>query len=232
MKIAVMQPYFFPHLAYFQLINAVNKFIVYDDVNYINRGWINRNNILLDGKPFLITLPVSEASQNKKIYEITIATDRKAIDKLLRTLSINYKKAPYFEPVYELIIPLFRNNGLSIAEFNLLQLEAICKYLNITTQIQGSSKHYGNTHLTGAERIVDICTRESANGYVNPIGGVELYDRKLFKGKGVELLFLKPLSTEYTQYNHPFVAGLSIIDVMMFNSVDTIAPMLKLFQLI
>jgi hypothetical protein len=232
MKIAVMQPYFFPYIGYFQLIDAVDKFIIYDDVNYINRGWINRNNLLVGGKSFLFTLPLREASQNKKIHEIAITQDRKVIDKLLKTVAANYKKASYFEPVYELVGQIFNNSATSIAGFNLVQLKSICRYIGIDTQIEESSTFYNNAHLKGEERIVDICARESASVYINPIGGVELYNRNLFEEKGVELCFLKTTMIEYAQFTNPFVPWLSIIDVLMFNNIDQIRKMLKQFQLI
>src|SRR5258708_10595741 len=232
MKIAVMQPYFFPYMGYFQLIYAVDKFIIYDDVNYINRGWINRNNVLVNGKPFLVTLPLKEASQNKKIREIAVTDDRKAIDKLLKTIATNYKRAPYFEPVYELVHQIFDHSTKSVAEFNLRQLKSVCRYIEINTKIEDSSVFYNNAHLKGEDRIVDICVCESARVYINPIGGVELYHRNLFEEKDIKLFFLKTTMTEYSQFDNPFIPGLSIIDVLMFNSVDQIKMMLKQFQLI
>lgn len=232
MKIAIMQPYFFPYLGYFQLVAAVDKFIVFDDVNYINRGYINRNNILVGGKSVLITLPLQEASQNKKIYEINITADKKVVDKLLKTLVMNYKKAPYFEPVYALIQQIFSNSLCSIAEFNFIQLTSIGRYLEIDTQISPSSRRYDNHQLKGEERIIDICNQEKADVYINPIGGVELYDRKQFESNGIQLFFIKSLMIEYPQFNHPFVPWLSIIDVLMFNSVEQTRQILKQYQLV
>ena len=232
MKIAVMQPYFFPYVGYFQLIAAVDKFVVFDDVNYINRGWINRNNILVGGKSVLVTLPLKEVSQNKKIYEIDTTSDAKLIDKLVKTVMMNYKKAPFFEPVFTLIQQIFSNKSGSIAELNTIQLKSICAYLNIGSHLVTSSRFYNNDHLKGQDRIMDICNQENADIYINPIGGTELYKRENFEQKGIQLFFIKSQMIEYRQFNHPFVPWLSIIDVLMFNSVEQTREILKQYQLV
>ena len=103
MKIAIMQPYFFPYLGYWQLMNIVDKFVIYDDVNYIKRGWINRNRILVEGKPFYIHVPVMKASQNKIINEMEVFVDSSLRKKELKTIELAYKKAPFFDSVYPLI---------------------------------------------------------------------------------------------------------------------------------
>lgn len=232
MKIGVMQPYFFPYIGYFQLIAAVDRFVVFDDVNYINRGWINRNNILVGGKSVLMTLPLKEASQNKKIHEIDITSDVKLIDKLLKTIMMNYKKAPFFEPAFALIQQIFSGTSSSIAEFNTIQLNSICRYLKIDTHVVTSSRIYNNTHLKGQERIIDICAQEAANVYINPIGGVDLYERNRFEENGIQLFFIKSQMIEYVQFDNLFIPWLSIIDLLMFNSVDQIRQILKQYQLV
>lgn len=232
MKIAVMQPYFFPYIGYFQLIDSVDKFVIFDDVNYINRGWINRNNILVGGKSALMTLPLRDASQNKKIYEIDTTSDMKLIDKLLKTIMMNYKKAPFFEPAFALIQQIFSGTPSSIAQFNTIQLKSICSYLKIDTKVVTSSRIYNNSHLKGQERIIDICAQEAADVYINPIGGVDLYERSRFEENGIQLFFIKSQMIDYLQFDHLFVPWLSIIDVLMFNSVDQIRQILKQYQLV
>jgi hypothetical protein len=232
MKIAIMQPYFFPYIGYFQLIASVDKFILLDDANYIKKGWINRNYILDRGKSIMITLPLSKASQNKKIHEIEITADRKVVEKLLKSISMNYRKAPYFEAVFLIIQQIFATTQSSIAEFNLIQLRSICSYLEIPAQIISSSRLYNNTHLKGEIRIIDICIQELADVYINPIGGIDLYHRDMFEKNGIQLSFIKPLSTEYNQFQHQFVPWLSIIDVLMFNSIEQSKEILKQYQLV
>jgi len=232
MTIAIMQPYFFPYIGYFQLIAAVDKFVIYDDVNYINRGWINRNNVLVDGKSALVTLPLKGASQNKKIYEIDVNNEGKEINKLLKTISIAYKKAPFFNPVFDLIEHIFAEPSKNIAAFNIRQLKLICNYCGITTHFIDSSRIYSNSNLKGPDRILDICIQESATRYINPIGGTELYDKNSFNKNGIDLLFIKSLLTEYKQLNHLFVPWLSIIDVLMFNSKEQTLDLLRNYELV
>ena len=162
MRIAIMQPYFFPYIGYFQLISAVDIFVVYDDVNYINKGWINRNHILVNGQAKLITIPLIQASQNKHISEIELFGDLKWKDKLLKTIEFNYKKASYFKDVYLLIesIILFEEPNLSRYIHN--SLIQICQYLDINTVIVPTSAKYQNGHLKAADKIMDICLQEKA----------------------------------------------------------------------
>ena len=216
MRIAIMQPYFFPYIGYFQLIAAVDKFVVYDDVNYINRGWINRNNILINGASSLIQIPLSGASQNKMIYEVEIVNEAKWKVKLLRTIELNYKKAPFFLAIYDLIQTEINKGHTNIAGLNVESTKAVCKHLGINTQIIPSSSHYQNKHLRGQDRILDICKTENADHYMNPIGGLELYDRELFNENKIKLNFIQSSAISYPQFNNLFIPYLSIIDVLMF----------------
>jgi hypothetical protein len=222
MRIAVMQPYFFPYIGYFQLINAVDKFIIYNDVNYINKGWINRNNFLINNAPYCLTVPLSKASQNKLIYEVEILDDFKWKNKLKRTIELSYIKAPFFKEVYALLDNLLKQNYSSISEFNVAGIIEVCKYLSINTIIKENSQHYQNSGLSGQHRILDICTKESATHYINPIGGVNLYDKNYFIENKVSISFLQTTSVNYKQFNNEFVPSLSIIDILMFCSKNQI----------
>jgi hypothetical protein len=233
MKLAIMQPYFFPYIGYFQLINAVDKFVLYDDVNFINKGWINRNRILVNGKPQLFTMPLENASQNKLIKDINLVADNKWKFNLMKTIQFNYKKAPFYKEVCSLVENIVWNNepNLSVYIFNSLQI--ICNYLNIFTAISPTSFHYNMAHLKASDKILNICLQEKSTHYFNPIGGIELYDKKIFRNNGIELFFLQPSFTEYFQFNNNFIPWLSIIDVMMFNSNEEIKNnMLTKFELI
>lgn len=231
MKVAIMQPYFFPYIGYFQLINAVDKFIIYDDVNYINKGWINRNNILVNGKSNLFTLPLKEASQNKKINEIVLIEDTKWKLKFLQTISQNYKKAKNFESVFPLIEKSINSEEKNISKYNTIQIKTICEYLNITTEIISSSTIYNNRHLKASERILDICLKEKAKIYINPSGGTNLYSVEYFMTKGIDLVFLKSKSIIYKQLSNDFIPWLSVIDLLMFNDINSLTYILKQFEL-
>lgn len=232
MKLGIMQPYFLPYIGYFQLINTVDKFVILDDVNFINKGWINRNRILVNGQSQLITIPLIEASQNKHISEIELVIDLKWKEKLLKTIEFNYKKAQYFKDVYPIIesIVLFEIPNLSTYIHN--SLLQICHYLDINTMIEISSAKYKNGHLKADEKILDICLQENAQIYINPIGGTELYNKLMFEKNGIQLNFIQTEKIEYKQFNNEFVPCLSMIDVLMFNSLNRIKEMLLNFNLV
>jgi hypothetical protein len=232
MKLAIMQPYFFPYLGYFQLINAADVFVVYDDVNYINKGWINRNNILVNGKINLITLPLKDANQNKLIKDIELFDDSRNIEKLLKTIEFNYKKAPFFELINPIITDIMTSKLNNISTFNLNAITTICNYLDISSKIVPSSVIYNNAELKAQNRILDICKQENATQYINPIGGIEIYTKELFENTGIELNFIKTNFIEYKQFKNEFIPGLSIIDVLMFNSKEKTREMLVHFKLI
>jgi hypothetical protein len=232
MKIAIMQPYIYPYIGYFQLIKSVDKFVILDDVNYINKGWINRNNILVNGKSNLFTIPLKEASQNKKISEILISDDANWETKFLKTVLLSYKKAPFFEIVYPILEEITNSSKTNISKFNLHAIERICQYLEINTRIVPSSSIYKNDYLKAQDKIIDICIQENASIYINPIGGVELYNKQDFIDKKLELFFIKSKNILYKQFSNEFVPWLSIIDVLMFNSKEEVAGLLNQYELI
>jgi len=215
--IAIMQPYFLPYIGYFQLMAAVDRFVVFDDVNYINRGWINRNRLLLNGTAHTFTVPLRGASQNKLICEIELVNDDGWHDKLLRTIRLAYGKAQFYPQVWMLMEGIIRHPMRRLDEFLLNSLREIAGYLSLKTEIVGSSRVYGNANLRGQERILDICRQEGAERYVNAIGGETLYDRAQFCREGIELKFLRSRPISYAQGGGEFVPWLSILDVLMFN---------------
>ncbi|MFT5214586.1 MAG: hypothetical protein ACI9WV_002317, partial [Patiriisocius sp.] len=139
MKIAIMQPYLFPYIGYFQMINAVDHFVFYDDVNFINRGWINRNRILVNGKDTFITVPLIKASQNKKINEINLFFDEKMKKKMILTIELAYKKAPYYNQVIEIIKKIVNADISNIGEYAANSIITLCNYLKIETSFSYSS---------------------------------------------------------------------------------------------
>lgn len=234
MKIAVMQPYLFPYIGYFHLIHSVDKFIIYDDVNYIKKGWVNRNNIIINNKVRLFTVPLEGASQNKLISQINLSNNYSAWKrKFLKTIEINYKKACNYENAIIVLDEILSFECSSLSEFIANSLRVICCYLDIDTEIVESSSVYDNRHLSGQERILDICRQESSDHYINPIGGVDLYDVDMFKGRGVKVEFILSNSNiSYSQLENDFLPWLSIIDVMMFNSKKDTKRMIKLYGFI
>jgi hypothetical protein len=232
MKIGIMQPYIFPYIGYFQLINAVDKFVIYDDVNFINKGWINRNRILNNGKDSLFSIPLKEASQNKLINEIEVNWDANWKSKFLKTLEQCYKKAPFYQEVLTIVEQTLYVDNEPISKVIEHNLRLICHYLDIKTEIVSSSANYQNMYLKAQERILDICLQEKATQYINPIGGLELYDKVFFEEKNIKMNFIKSNPVEYPQFKNEFVPWLSMIDVLMFNSNEKIKEFLNSYDLV
>ncbi len=232
MTIGIMQPYIFPYVGYFQLINAVDKFIVYDDVTYINKGWINRNNILINGKASLFTLPLISASQNRLIRDIEVDNLEVWSKKFFKTIEQSYKKAPFYQETLAILTKVFQSNPTNIAELCTTSLKAPCQYLGINTEFVDSSTIYDNQHLKAQERILDICLQEKADHYINPIGGMSIYDKQLFADNKILINFIKSKPIQYKQFNSEFVPWLSMIDLLMFCPVEAIHAYLKEFELV
>ena len=225
-----MQPYFFPYIGYFQLMEVVDTYIIADDLNYIKNGFINRNSILINNKSFKISIHLKGASQNKLINEIEVGENT---TKLLETIRRTYKKAPYFKDVYPLVENILLNKEKNLARFLGNSLMQIAKYLNMKTTILYSSEIDKDNSLMMSERIIDICQKLNKHHYINPIGGTKLYDKEEFLKKGIQLSFLsRSSSLAYKQFNDDFIPDLSIIDVLMFNSKDEISIMLKQYELL
>ena len=222
MSVGILQPYLFPYIGYFQLISEVETFVFYDDVNFITQGWINRNKVLVNGKANYFTIPCKDASQNKLINEVKHAmTDRKR-GKLLRKVKFSYSNAPFFDDVFPIVKKVLHTESSYISDLAMHSVSQTCSYLNLNTTFKISSEEYSNAKLGKAERLIDICKQEKMTTYINPTGGKELYNKEHFQKEGITLKFIEPSLKEYEQFDDDFVAGLSIIDVMMFNSPDKI----------
>lgn len=232
MKIGIMQPYFIPYIGYWQLMNVVDKYVIYDDVNYINRGWINRNKILVDGNVKYFNIPMIDASQNKLIKEINVNNDNRLIEKNIRTIKSAYRKAPFYSKVFPILEKILWCGKDNIAEYIEYSFSILTMYLGINTEFIISSEIKKDCSLKGQDKILDICKLLYADEYYNAIGGLELYSSESFKENGIKLKFLKPGRIEYKQFGGRFQDNLSIIDVMMFNSPETIHEMLENYTVI
>lgn len=232
MKLAIMQPYFFPYIGYFQLIQHVDKFIIYDDVNYIKKGWINRNRILINGAPGLISIPLKKASQNKLIKDTELSDDHSWKNKFEKTLESAYRKAPFFSIIFPEVQEIINRDYDSIAELNLATIRFVCQYLDIGTELVASSTRYGNAHMKAQHRILDICLQEGAGTYINPVGGMEIYDNDLFECHRIQLFFLKSIPTPYRQFGPEFQPYLSMLDCLMFLDKIKLKGKLEDFQLV
>ncbi len=227
-----MQPYLFPYIGYYQMIGAVDKFVVYDDVSFIKRGWINRNNILLNGERHLFTVPRINGGFGSLICENVVDDAAHWRPKFLRTIEHAYKKAPQYSLVFPLIHEIVANGPIEIGKLATNSLTMVADYIGLKTEIKESSIDYNNRHLKGEDRVLDICKLEGVDTYINSIGGIGLYSKERFKKEGIDLYFIKSLNVTYPQYDNEFVPSLSIIDVLMFNRQDEIAGLIEQYELI
>lgn len=232
MKLGIMQPYFFPYIGYWQLLNYVDKYVVYDDVNFIKGGWINRNRILLNGQPHMINIGMQGASPYKLINQINVSDDSIFARKQLATIEAAYKRAPYFDQVYSIVERVYMSDKTKLSERLFESIQLVCNYLDIETELILSSDLNKNNELKGKDKVISICKILNADTYVNAIGGRELYVKDEFKENGIDLFFLKPMIDEYHQGSESFTGSLSIIDVMMFNSQEQIKESLSKFDLV
>jgi hypothetical protein len=230
MKLGIMQPYFFPYIGYFQLINTVDKYVIYDDVNFIKGGWINRNKLLLNGQSFMFNLILSGASSNKLINEVFVAENQY---RLLKTVESAYKKAPFFFEIFSVIESIVKFNDKNLARFIGNSLIQIANYLNFNTQfIYSSDIKEKDCSLKAQDKVINICSVLKATEYINAIGGMDLYNKSGFEQNNIKLLFLKTHQIEYKQFADKFISNLSILDVLMFNSAEQINEMLDNYELI
>lgn len=231
--LVIMQPYLFPYLGYFQMLQAADRFVLYDDVNFIKRGWIHRNRLSINGKEFLFSVPLNKPSQNKLICETFIADDSKWQDKLTQTIRIGYSKAPYFNDFFPVLEGLVRNSEKDLTAYIEESFKRIASYLSIDTEIvRSSDEHPDTADLKGQERIMAICKKEKAERYINPVGGMTLYQPEYFQQNQVELYFHKMGNVKYLQGKGDFIPYLSIIDVLMYNGREAVHDFLTNFELI
>lgn len=226
MVVAIMQPYFMPYIGYFQLINASDHFVYLDDVNFIKRGWINRNYLLKDGQRELFSIPLKKLSQNKYISQIEVHNDGWQVQ-LLKKIHHLYSKAPQYPQVVPLLDTIVNSKADTIADLAINSLEKTLEYLGLDKETSRSSGIALPQGLKGADRLVAICTELGADRYINAMGGMELYSPEDFSRHGIVLQFLSADLPVYPQFAASFEPGLSIIDVLMFNGPADIRNMLS-----
>ena len=220
-SLAVMQPYFLPYIGYFQLIRAVDVFILYDNIKYTKKGWINRNRMLQNGKDVIFSVPLKNDSDALDICERELAADFKR-DKLLNQFKEAYRRSPYFEQTYPLHETIVRFEDANLFRFLYNSIVKSCQHLGITTEIRVSSAIAIDHDLKNQNKVLALCEAVGASIYVNAIGGTDLYSKEAFLNEGVDLKFVKSKPYEYPQFGNAFINALSIIDALMFNEPETL----------
>jgi hypothetical protein len=240
-KLAVMQPYFFPYIGYFQLIHAVDKILLYSRVNYIKRGWVNRNRVLAKTRgPSYVTVPVRDASSYRIIGDVEIDNSTPWKSTMLRSIYHEYRRSPHFHLVYTFLEALLTRPYEKLDLLNIDTVRAVVALLGITTDVSVANENHiamervlDNTPSADrkTQRLLELCRHERASTYLNPVGGKLLYDKSVFAQNGVELLFLESIPTPYPQSASEFVPHLSIIDVLFNCGVEGTRHMLDNYQL-
>lgn len=234
MKLSVMQPYFLPYLGYWQLIASTDTFIIYDDVNFMKGGWINRNRYLYHGEAKYFNINMAGASSNKKINEVgLLKSDRyHPGKKLLSTLQMAYQKAPMYREVLPLLEEIILYEEENLARFLEHSIRTVCRHLEIPTRILVSSGIQGkDPTLSREQKLMELCRLTGSDTYINAIGGKELYTKEAFNAAGLKLFFIRMNPVTYPQFGQPFVPGLSIVDVLMFNPKEKVQEMLTEYTL-
>jgi len=226
-----MQPYFLPYIGYWQLLSAVDRFIVYDNIQYTKKGWINRNRFLRDGADAYFTVPLKKGSDFLTIGERFVADDFDRA-KLLNQLNEAYRKSPQFAAVFPLVEAMVRSNLTNLFAFLVHSIDVTARYLEISTPIVVSSTLPIDHTLRGAAKVLALCEASGADHYLNAIGGQSLYSSDTFQQRGVTLQFLRTRPIEYPQLGRSFVPNLSILDVLMFNSKDAVRGMLTEYDVV
>lgn len=233
-SLGIMQPYILPYIGYYQLINLCDIFIIYDNIKYTKKGWINRNRLLLNGKDEYFTIPLKNASDQLDIVQRELAPSFDEEGKrILRKITQSYNKAPFFKDVYPLAEQIFLSKETNLFNFLLNSLLLTINYLEIKTKIVVSSTLLIDHSLKSQDKIFALCKAKDATSYINPIGGISLYSKEAFLSEKINLYFLQSSPFEYVQSQPGFTPWLSILDVMMHNERNVIKDYLdKSFELI
>jgi hypothetical protein len=232
--LAVMQPYIFPYIGYFNLINSATHFVFYDDVDYIKQGWINRNRILINGHPSYFSIPLSNGRSGVQIREVKVFNLSHFYKKFKRTLEQSYGKSPFFDIGLSYVEKVLLSGEENISKLAELSISEASNMLEIEASVYRSSSDFSDSKGIGrSERLISIAQQLNCKTYVNSINASFLYDKQYFSMRGVNLSFIKPKLVGYNQLNATkFIPGLSIIDLIMNLSLDEIKSQLDSYELV
>jgi hypothetical protein len=221
-----MQPYFLPYIGYFQLIASADVFVLYDNIKYTKKGWINRNRFLRDGADVTFTVPLKADSDHLDVVRREIAPSFNR-EQLLQQFRGAYLRAPHFGETFPLLECIVRCEETNLFGYIDHSIRTLCDHLAIGTSIRISSALDADHDLRAQQRVLAICAALGASTYVNPPGGKGLYDPMAFAHHGIALRFLQPSVEPYDQFGRPFVSALSIVDVLMFNGRDRTSALVR-----
>jgi hypothetical protein len=221
MRLAIMQPYFLPYIGYWQLMGAVDAFVVYDRIKYTKKGWINRNRMLLNGDAATFSLPLAAGADHLLVNQRELAPsfDRR---KLLAQFEGAYRKAPQFEALRPWLQALVLDPSNNLFDYLWRSIVKVRDQLGLKTRLIVSSDVPHDESLRAQDKVLAICKALGATTYINAIGGLDLYEGEVFQSEGIALRFHKARPFEYAQLGAPFVPWLSMLDVLMFTPTETV----------
>lgn len=232
-KIAIMQPYFIPYIGYFQLINSVDEFVIYDNIKYTKKGWINRNRIFFNGVDRMITLPLKKDSDYLNVDQRELSQNWEVFrNDIKNIINISYSKSPFYKQGKVILDEILKLESKNLFSFIYESLKILNSYLEISTPIIVSSSIDVDHKLKSQDKVIAICKKLNASKYINAIGGTDLYSKEEFARNSIELNFIKMKNFIYNQFDYNFIPYLSIIDVIMFNSLEDIKKQLNEYVLI
>ncbi|MFS8063614.1 MAG: WbqC family protein [Luteimonas sp.] len=231
LRVALMQPYFFPYLGYFQLMHAVDCFVFYDDAQFMKGGWVNRNRLLVDGRPGWWTFPVVHASHRLPICGREYRSAPAQTARLIAQVEHAYRLAPHFGSMFPRIAGYLGSPQSNVAAFNQAHLESLARDMGLRCRFLASSELVPGTTLGGQAKVIEICRALGATHYINSPGGQALYDADVFADAGLQLGFLHPRPEPYPQFGQPHAASLSIVDALMFNDPEHMRQLLRQYDL-
>jgi hypothetical protein len=226
MRLAIMQPYFLPYIGYFQLIAAVDLFVVYDRIKYTKKGWINRNRMLVNGADAMFSLPLKKDHDALDVVDRALAADFDRA-RLCQQIRGAYGRAPCFTETFALVEQIVQHPDNNLFGYVHHSLLALCRHLGIATEIRVSSTVAIPAYAKGQDKVLALCGALGASTYRNAIGGLELYNGQDFQRAGIELQFIRARPWEYPQFGQPFVPWLSILDVLMFNPLEQVRDRIR-----
>lgn len=232
-KVAIMQPYFLPYIGYWQLMHHADIFVVYDDIKFTKKGWINRNRFLLNGQPEIFSLPLKKDSDFLDIRDRRLAeVFHREKFRLLRRLESAYRHAAHFKEGKSLLDKVFASVEANLFRFIYHSIEQVRLTLGITNRLVASSTLDIPRETTGQARVIATCKALEATDYINPVGGIDLYDQQAFWGEGIRLRFQSVRPLQYSQFEYAFVPNLSILDAIMFLGIEGVREFLPEIDLL
>jgi hypothetical protein len=231
-KLGIMQPYFLPYIGYFQLINMVDEYVLYDNIQFTKKGWIHRNRMLQNGEVEYFTLPLKKDSDYLDIVDRNLTDDwENEKIKILRKIEANYRKTPQFQQFFPFVKSIFDYKNKNLFDFIYNSIKMMNEYLEIKTPIIVSSELPSSIKdIKSQDKVLAICKARSATEYINSSGGIELYDINEFKKQNIELKFYKAKEIQYQQFNNIFAPYLSILDVCMFCDKENVFNYLNEYE--